>query len=120
MDEKGLTIARGADVPTTFQGFTRRFPAVVDAHTAMGKAVDATGPLDGKTRELVKIGVCLGMGLESATKSHARRAWQAGATREEIEQAILLGMNTAGFPRTIMTWVWAMEQLDQEERREGG
>ncbi len=118
MDEsKGLSIAKGSDLPTTFRGFINRFPAVEEAHAAMGRAVDAAGPLDEKTRELIKIGICLGMGLESATKSHARRAWQAGATREEIQQAILLGVNTAGFPRTIMTWVWAMEQIEQEETR---
>jgi alkylhydroperoxidase/carboxymuconolactone decarboxylase family protein YurZ len=62
--------------------------------------------------ELIKIGICLGAGLESATKSHVRRARQQGATEIEVEQAILLGMNTCGFPRTVAAWRWARDQIE--------
>jgi 4-carboxymuconolactone decarboxylase len=43
---------------------------------------------------------------------------QAGATEQEIEQAILLGMNTCGFPRTVAAWQWAQVQFarDQAEK----
>jgi len=60
---------------------------------------------------MVKIGICIGAGLESALRSHVRRALQHGATPAEIEQAILLGMNTVGFPRTVAAWSWAQEQF---------
>jgi alkylhydroperoxidase/carboxymuconolactone decarboxylase family protein YurZ len=36
-----------------------------------------------------------------------------GASEAEIEQAILLVLNTCGFPRTIMGWRWAREQIDR-------
>lgn len=113
-DERGLDIPSGKDLPTTFRHFTERYPEVVRAHSSMGKALDELGPLDRKTLELVKLGVCVGASLESATKSHARRALQEGATREEVEQAVLQGMNTVGFSRTVMAWVWATEQMDAE------
>ena len=69
------------------------------------------GPLDAKTLALIKIGICIGAGLESALRSHVRRAMQHGATPAEVEQAILLGMNTVGFPRTVAAWSWAQEQF---------
>lgn len=49
-----------------------------------------------------------------ATKSHARRAVQHGASREEVEQAVALAVNPVGFPRTVMAWQWVTEQLEAE------
>lgn len=111
-DPEGLSIDQDSDLPRTFVTFTERFPEVVKAHSTMGKALDASGPLEPRTAELVKLGVCVGASLESATKSHVRRALEAGATREEIEHTVIQGMNTVGFSRTVMAWVWATEQLD--------
>jgi 4-carboxymuconolactone decarboxylase len=112
--EQGLDIAMADDLPRTFRRFTERFPDVAEAHEAIGKAGDAAGPLDRKTVELIKLGICMGAGLESATKSHVRRALQHGATREEVEQAIVLGVNPVGLPRSVMAWTWATEQMDAE------
>jgi alkylhydroperoxidase/carboxymuconolactone decarboxylase family protein YurZ len=112
--EKGLDIEDDRDLPRTFERFTERFPDVIKAHTAMGKATEAAGPLDRRTIELVKLGVCVGASLESATKSHVRRALEHGATPEEVEHAVLQGLNTVGFSRTVMAWVWATEQMESE------
>lgn len=116
-DVKGLDIAPDMDVPQTFKAFTKRFPAIAEAHEAMGRAGDDAGPLDRKTVELIKLGMSLASGLESATKSHTRRALQHGATREEIEQTIVMGVNTCGFPRVTRAWQWATEQADAEATR---
>jgi 4-carboxymuconolactone decarboxylase len=116
-DRKGLTIDERSGMPRTFQAFTQRFPEVAAAHEAIGKAGDAAGPLDRKTIELIKLGMCVASGLESATRSHARRALQHGASRKEIEQAIALAVNPCGLPRTVMAWQWATEQMDQEDSR---
>lgn len=110
---KGLTMGEN-ELPRTYERFSGRYPEVVRAHAALGKAAADAGPLDRRTCELVKLGICLGAGLESAAKSHARRALAAGATRDEIEHAVVQGINTAGFSRTVMTWVWVTEQLDRE------
>lgn len=100
-------------LPKTFVRFARRFPELAAAHQSMGLAADA-GPLDKKTQHLIKIGICLGAGLESAMKSHTRRAIQAGATEAELEQAVILGMATCGFPRTVAAWAWVQEQLQRD------
>jgi alkylhydroperoxidase/carboxymuconolactone decarboxylase family protein YurZ len=98
-------------VPATFKDFVSKYPALGRAHEGVAKAVDDAGPLDAKTLALIKIGICIGAGLESALRSHVRRALQHGATPAEVEQAILLGMNTVGFPRTVAAWSWAQEQF---------
>ena len=102
-------------VPKTFKTFIAKYPALGKAHEMVATAVENAGPLDPKTLSLVKIGICIGAGLESALRSHVRRALQAGATKEEVEQASLLGMNTVGFPRTVAAWSWAQEQSDRGE-----
>lgn len=101
------------ELPKTFQEFTRRFPEIADAHESVARMVDEQGPLDRKSCELIKLGISIGAGLMTATRSHARRARQAGASAAEIEQAILLTMNTCGFPRTVAAWQWANEALNR-------
>ncbi len=106
-------MSASTDIPDTFKTFIERYPALGDAHERIAKAVDRAGPLDRKCCELIKIGLSVGAGLETATRSHARRALEHGASRAEIEQAILLAMNTCGFPRTVAAWKWAQPCFDE-------
>lgn len=101
-------------LPQTFKDFITKFPELGDAHERVAKAIDQAGPLDAKTLSLVKMGICMGAGLESAFRSHVRRALQNGASLEEVEQAVLLAMNTVGFPRTVMAWQWARQQIERD------
>lgn len=105
---------RAPALPGTFKEFIARFPELGRAHESVARAVEEAGPLDAKSLALVKIGICLGAGLESALRSHVRRAMQHGASKMEVEQAILLGMNTVGFPRTVAAWSWAHQQFERD------
>jgi alkylhydroperoxidase/carboxymuconolactone decarboxylase family protein YurZ len=98
-------------LPATYKDFVNRFPALGKAHEEIAKAVEAVGPLDRKTCELIKVGISIGAGLETATRSHVRRALQHGATEAEVEQAVLLAYNTVGFPRMVMAWQWTRQQI---------
>jgi AhpD family alkylhydroperoxidase len=104
----------GPKLPKTFKAFVSRFPGIGQAHEMVARTADEAGPLDRKTCELIKIGISLGAGLESAVKSHVRRALEHGATTPEIEQAILLGVNTRGFPATVAAWQWACDQIARD------
>ncbi|HEY3324939.1 MAG TPA: carboxymuconolactone decarboxylase family protein [Planctomycetota bacterium] len=112
MSEHQATSKEGK-VPGAFKAFIERFPALGDAHETVARAVEHAGPLDQKTCELVKIGICIGAGLDSAMRAHVRKAMQSGATEAEIEQACLLAMNTCGFPRTVAAWSWARQQIER-------
>ncbi|MCC6907441.1 MAG: carboxymuconolactone decarboxylase family protein [Phycisphaerales bacterium] len=98
-------------VPQTYKDFITKYPALGESHERVARTVDKAGPLDEKTRALIKIGICIGAGLDSALRSHVRRAMQAGASEKEIEQATLLAMNTCGLPRTVAAWSWAQQQF---------
>ncbi len=106
-------MSANTNIPETFKTFSERYPALGDAHEQIAKVVDRAGPLDRKCCELIKIGLSVGAGLETATRSHARRALEQGASRAEVEQAILLAMNTCGFPRTVAAWKWAQPCFDE-------
>src|SRR2546423_9078984 len=93
-------------LPGTYLAFIEKFPEMGKAHEQVAEAAFGAGPLDKKTCELIKVGICMGAGLESAFRSHVRRAMQHGATEVEIEQAVLLAMNSVGFPRMVMCWNW--------------
>lgn len=102
-----VRLRKNKKLPGTFVKFTKRFPRIATAHEDIARVVDQAGPLDRKTCELIKLGISIGAGLTSAVQSHARRAREEGASAAEIDQAILLAMNTCGFPRTVAAWQWA-------------
>jgi AhpD family alkylhydroperoxidase len=93
--------------PKTYERFRGEFPAIVDAYEQLGKACHHMGPLSPKCRELVKIGIALGAGLETAIKTHVRHAEEAGASPEEIRHAAVLATTTLGLPAMMrgLTWV---------------
>ncbi len=99
-------------LPGRYRAFIEKYPALGKLHKEAGQIIDGLGPLDAKTCALIKIGICAGGGLESALRSHVRRALEHGASEEEIEHAVLLVMNTCGFPRTVAAWSWAREAME--------
>jgi alkylhydroperoxidase/carboxymuconolactone decarboxylase family protein YurZ len=59
-------------------------------------AVYADTRLDAKTRELVFLGVQTALNLEDAVRAHLPRALAAGATRDEIVAAMMVGVTNGG------------------------
>ena len=106
----------GDKLPGPFERFTKEFPAVFEGYDAMGKAAHAGGPLDAKTRELVKLGMAIGARLEGATHSHVLKALAAGATTKEIRHATVLAISTLGLPTTIMAFTWVDDVLSAKRR----
>lgn len=98
--------------PGAYQDFKHRYPAVVEAYEKLGKTCHWQGPLEPKTRELVKLGICLGAGLEGAARAHVRLGLASGATADEIRHAALLATTTLGFPATMRSMGWIDEELD--------
>ena len=103
-------------LPKPFLKFKRANPAVVRAYEALGEATAEAGPLDAKTRELVKLGMAIGGRLEGAVHSHARRAREAGATPAEIRHVVALAAPTVGFPTTVAAFTWVEEVLAGKRR----
>ena len=94
-------------LPKPYARFMKKYDKVWDAYDKLGAAVHKAGPLDEKTRELVKLGIAVGARYEGSVHTHARKALDAGAAKEEIRQVVLLAIPTMGFPPMMaaMTWV---------------
>ena len=67
------------------------------------------GPLDERTRQLVKVGIAIGAVSEGAVRSAARKALEAGASEAELEQVALMAISTRGFPAAIAALGWLRE-----------
>jgi len=100
-----------AGLPRPFEQFGKQHRAVMKAYEALGEAAAKAGPLDGKTRELVKLGMAIGGRLEGAVHSHTRRALEAGAAPDEIRQVVALAAPTLGFPTTVAVFTWVEDIL---------
>jgi len=99
------------ELPKTYEDFRKDFPELAEAYDALGKAVHERGPLDQRTRELVKLGLAIGARQEGAIRSHTRRAIEAGASRDDLLQVIGLAVTTIGFGPTVATYAWVKDEL---------
>ncbi|MGI8603224.1 MAG: carboxymuconolactone decarboxylase family protein [Verrucomicrobiales bacterium] len=93
--------------PARYKKFAQQYPALAKAYEILGSAASEAGPLDARTRELVKLALSIGAWREGAVHSHTRRALEEGCTAEEIRHAVVLAITTLGFPSTMaaMSWV---------------
>jgi 4-carboxymuconolactone decarboxylase len=87
------------DVHSAFKKFKKEFPAIYEAHEALGKDIhEKSGPLPEKTRWLMKVAISGASNHRIALETHITRAREAGATDEEIMHTLLLIIQTTGFP----------------------
>lgn len=107
-----------AGIPKRYQKFTEDYPQVAEAYEKLGEAVHKAGPLDEKTRALIKISISLGAGMEGAVHSHTRKAIKAGVTHEEIRHAVMLALPTLGLPSTMAGMSWVDEVLESRDKPE--
>lgn len=101
-----------AKMPGNYQWMMETFSEVMTAHQEFGKTIQAAGPLDLKTSELVKLAAAAAVHSEGAVHSHTRRARQAGASPEEIQHALVSLISTIGFPTVTAALSWAREALE--------
>jgi alkylhydroperoxidase/carboxymuconolactone decarboxylase family protein YurZ len=69
-----------ARLPKPYQNFQKKYSQVWTAYDELGAAVHSAGPLDEKTRELVKLALAVGAQLEGATHRRERRRNSAGCS----------------------------------------
>ncbi len=98
-------------LPARYLQFQKSYPGVFRAYDMLGTATAAAGPLDPKTRALVKLGLAIGGQMEGAVHSHTRRALEAGCTAAEIRHAVVLATTTLGFPSMMKCLSWVDDVL---------
>src|ERR1700745_4530920 len=89
------------------------YPTVWNAFNDLGNRCHEAGPLDEKSRRLVKLALSIGAGLEGSTPSAVRNAHSVGITPQEIDHVALLAVSTLGMPAATRAFTWI------RDRREG-
>lgn len=102
------------ELPKAVRGLMETKPALWEAYAGLGAAVAEAGPLDAKTRRLVKLALAIGGGSEGAVHSHARRAREEGCSEEDIHHVALLAIPTLGLPRAMAARTWIADVLDRD------
>lgn len=101
-----------SQIPKRYQKFQEDYPQVFKAYEELGDAVHAAGPLDEKTRALIKLAISTGARLEGAVHSHTRKALKAGCTPEELRHTVMLALPTIGLPSMMAALSWVDEIIE--------
>jgi AhpD family alkylhydroperoxidase len=104
-----------AELPKRYKKFHDNYPEAAKAYEDLGEAVHNAGPLDDKTRSLIKLAISTGARLEGAVHSHTRKAIKAGATADEIYHTVLLALPTIGLPSTMAAFSWVDDILEDKK-----
>lgn len=91
--------------------FADHHPDVWNAYAALGKAAAESGPLDARTRRLLKLALAIGANSEGAVHSHCRQALAEEITPEELQQVAILAITTLGFPDAMAAYSWINDLL---------
>lgn len=105
--------ARLPRAPKPYREFVVRYPGLARAWDSINEA-GADGPLDPRTRRLVKIAASMGAMREGAVRSGVRKAVAEGIPLEQIEQLVPLVAGTIGLPSAVACWSWLRDEVGRE------
>lgn len=93
--------------PPPVRKFESKYPGIAEAFAELGRQCHESGPLDEKTRRLVKLGIAIAHRHEGAVHSAVRNALASGATADELYHVALLSITTVGWPaaQAAITWI---------------
>ncbi|MBN2446533.1 MAG: carboxymuconolactone decarboxylase family protein [Phycisphaerae bacterium] len=100
-------------LPESYQRVKEQHVELMHHYEALGEAASNAGPLDVKAVALVKLGMCIGAGLEGGTHASVRKALEAGWTNDELRHVGVLGVTTLGFPGMARARAWIEDVLDK-------
>jgi alkylhydroperoxidase/carboxymuconolactone decarboxylase family protein YurZ len=83
-------------ISKAFQVFNEEAPAHAQAWMGLVQGLSNASALDQKTHNLAYLAVLAVLGRTSGIAFHVQMAKQAGATRDEVISAVLVGLPPAG------------------------
>ncbi len=98
-------------LPGIYKEFKQQFPEVARDYDSLAVSCHQWGPLDERTRRLIKLGIAIGLSSEGAVRSHARRALEEGISPDELRHAVLMAFTTAGYPTMMASMKWVDEVI---------
>ncbi len=92
--------------------FAQEAPEVAAAFNGLIMAIVGSKGLDPKTKQLIYIAMKAAMGDESAVEAHVPMAREAGATRAEVVDAILMTLTVSGIRGVTSCLPGALRQFE--------
>lgn len=92
--------------------FKNEAPEVAEAFNGLINALVASKGLDQKTKQLIYIAMKASMGDQMAVRAHVPMAKAAGATKEEVADAILMTLTVSGIRGVVTCLPGAVEQFE--------
>jgi len=85
----------------------KQHPQIWAAYETLGAACAEAGPLDARTRRLVKLALAVASESEGAVHSHTRRGADEGLAKDELLHVALLAIPSIGLAKATaaMTWI---------------
>jgi alkylhydroperoxidase/carboxymuconolactone decarboxylase family protein YurZ len=93
--------------------FQREAPDVAAAFNGLIQSLIASKGIDAKTRQLIYIAMKASVGDEMAVRAHIPMAKAAGATREEVVDAILMTLTVSGIRGVVTCLPEAVKQFEK-------
>lgn len=103
----------GYELPKKFKDLAREYPDVCKAFQDLGTQCHEAGPLDEKTRRLVKLGISIGTGSECAVHSAVRNALMTDISKDEIMHVGILAITTIGLPHALAALTWIKDMIEK-------
>ena len=100
-------ISNANTIPSADKTISKNSRKGLERFSKTRRGMYRAGPLDTRSRRLVKIGIAAGSGSEGAMHSDVRNALAEGISPDEIRHAILLSITTIGFPNGQAALSWA-------------
>jgi|SRR5579871_562591 len=87
-------------------------PATFKAFSALAQAATAPNSLDGRTKELIALGIAVAIRCDDCIAFHAKAAARLGATREEVLETLAMAIYMGAGP-SVMYASHALEAFGQ-------
>jgi len=100
-------------LPPSIVKFQQKHSTVWEGFDKLGQACHEGGPLDEKTRRLIKLALAIALRHEGAVHSATRNALRTGVTREELEHVAMLGITTVGWPAAQAALTWIQDEFSK-------
>lgn len=80
---------------------SREIPEAMKGFSALGQGALADGAVSVKNKELIALGIAISSRCEGCIQAHVNKAIEAGATKEEMYEAIGVAILMSGGPGTV-------------------
>jgi AhpD family alkylhydroperoxidase len=91
-------------------------PEVMKAFAGIAQAASAPKALDGKTKELIALGISVAIRCDDCIGFHTKAALQQGASREEVVEALGMAIYMGAGP-SVMYATHALDAFEQFEKQ---